>query len=180
MQYASCNSAPFAQETLFLTKQKHFLPKDIQKVRKLRQILICDKIASQSKLFGGCHPCSHATSATLLREQTAIFLLSWPSGSCVYWVHMYPLRRWYCLGRFNGQWPIDPALSLFWSQSLILQDGPPDSFPLFLLLNAFDFNFEGILIHPDSGHIDSGGFAKSSITFKYRKETKSTHDGFLH
>ena len=50
-----------------------------------------------------------------------------------------------------------------------------DSFPLFLLLNAFDFNFEGILIHPDSGHIDSGGFAKSSITFKYRKETKSAN-----
>ena len=46
---------------------------------------------------------------------------------------------------------------------------------LFLLLNAFDFNFEGIMIHPDSGHIDSGGFAKSSITFKYRKETKSAN-----
>ena len=45
MQYIPCNSALLAQETLFLTKKGTFLPKDLQKVRKLRQILIRDKIA---------------------------------------------------------------------------------------------------------------------------------------
>ena len=45
MQYIPCNSALLAQETLFLTQKGTFLPKDLQKVRKSRQILICDKIA---------------------------------------------------------------------------------------------------------------------------------------
>ena len=46
MQYVPGNSALFAQETLFLTqKGTFFLPKDLQKVRKSRQILIRDKIA---------------------------------------------------------------------------------------------------------------------------------------
>ena len=40
-----CNSALLAQETLFLTQQGTFLPKDLQKVRKLRQIVFRDKIA---------------------------------------------------------------------------------------------------------------------------------------
>ena len=46
MQYIPCNSALLAQEALFLPKKALFMPKDLQKkVRKLRQILICDKIA---------------------------------------------------------------------------------------------------------------------------------------
>ena len=45
MQYIPCNSALLAQETLFLTQKGTFLPKDLQKVRKSRQILIRDKIA---------------------------------------------------------------------------------------------------------------------------------------
>ena len=46
MQYAPCNSALLTQETLFLTqKGTFFLAKDLKKVRKLRQILICNKIA---------------------------------------------------------------------------------------------------------------------------------------
>ena len=61
---------PLAQEALFLPKKAIFMPKDLQKkVRKSRQILIRDKIglkfSSKSKLFGGCHPCSRATFATL-------------------------------------------------------------------------------------------------------------------
>ena len=45
MQYIPCNNALLAQETLFLTQKGTFLPKDLQKVRKSRQILIRDKIA---------------------------------------------------------------------------------------------------------------------------------------
>ena len=46
MQYIPCNSALLAQEALFLPKRALFLPKDLKKkVRKLRQILIRDKIA---------------------------------------------------------------------------------------------------------------------------------------
>ena len=45
MQYIPCNSALLAQEKLFFTKKAPFLPKDLQKVRELRQILIRDKIA---------------------------------------------------------------------------------------------------------------------------------------
>ena len=63
MQYIPCNSALLAQETLFLTQKGTFLPKDLQKVRKSRQSL---KFSSESKLFGGCHLCSRATSAILL------------------------------------------------------------------------------------------------------------------
>ena len=44
MQYIPCNSALLAQETL-LTQKGTFLPKDLQKVRKSRQIFIRDKIA---------------------------------------------------------------------------------------------------------------------------------------
>ena len=39
------NSAIRAQETLFLTQKGTFLPKDLKKVHKSRQILIRDKIA---------------------------------------------------------------------------------------------------------------------------------------
>ena len=39
-RHIPCNSALLAQETLFLTQQGTFLPKDLQKVLKLRQILI--------------------------------------------------------------------------------------------------------------------------------------------
>ena len=45
MQYIPYNSALLAKETLFLTQKGTFLHKDLQKVRKSRQILICDKIA---------------------------------------------------------------------------------------------------------------------------------------
>ena len=45
MQYIPGNSALLAQEILFLTQKGTFLPKDLQEVRKLRQILIRDKIA---------------------------------------------------------------------------------------------------------------------------------------
>ena len=45
MQYILCNSALLAQETLFLAQKGTFLPNDLQKVRKLRQILMCHKIA---------------------------------------------------------------------------------------------------------------------------------------
>ena len=45
MQYIPCNSALLAQETLFLTQKPLYSPKDLQKVRKLQQILIRDKIA---------------------------------------------------------------------------------------------------------------------------------------
>ena len=38
MHYIPCNSALLAQETLFLTQKGTFLPKDLQKVRKSRQI----------------------------------------------------------------------------------------------------------------------------------------------
>ena len=38
MQYMPCNSALLAQETLFLTQKGTFLPKDLQKVRKSRQV----------------------------------------------------------------------------------------------------------------------------------------------
>ena len=44
MQYIPCNTALLAQETLFLTQKDTFLPKDHQKLRKLRQILIRDKM----------------------------------------------------------------------------------------------------------------------------------------
>ena len=44
MQYIPCNSALLAQKALFLTKKALFLSKDLQKVRKLRQILIRDKL----------------------------------------------------------------------------------------------------------------------------------------
>ena len=45
MQYVPCDSALLAQETLFLTQKGTFLPKDLQKVCKSRQILIRDNIA---------------------------------------------------------------------------------------------------------------------------------------
>ena len=45
MQYIPCNSALLAQETLILTQKGISLPKDLQKVRKSRQILIHDKKA---------------------------------------------------------------------------------------------------------------------------------------
>ena len=70
MQYIPCNSAPLAQETLFLTPKALFLTKDFQKVLKSRQILIlrqnsvCQglEFSSVSKLCGEvpshnlCHP----------------------------------------------------------------------------------------------------------------------------
>ena len=74
MQYIPCNSGLLAQETLSLTQKGAFLPKDLQKARKSRQILIHNKIAYvqaenfsyESKLFGGGPPCPRTTSATLL------------------------------------------------------------------------------------------------------------------
>ena len=40
MHYIPCNRVLLAQETLFLSQKSTFLPKDVQKVRKSRQILI--------------------------------------------------------------------------------------------------------------------------------------------
>ena len=67
MQYIPCNSALLAQETLFLTQKGTFLPKNLQKVSKSRQnsVCLCLKFLFESKLFGRCHQCSRATSATL-------------------------------------------------------------------------------------------------------------------
>ena len=45
MQCLPCNSALLAPETLFLTQKGTFFAQRSQKVRKSRQILICDKIA---------------------------------------------------------------------------------------------------------------------------------------
>ena len=74
MQYIPCNSALLAQETLFLTQKGTFFaqrsPKSAQIATNLnsRQNSVCSGLtfSSESKLFGGCHPCSRATSATLL------------------------------------------------------------------------------------------------------------------
>ena len=41
MQYIPCNGAFLAEEILFLTQKGIFLPKDLQKVRKLRQNSVC-------------------------------------------------------------------------------------------------------------------------------------------
>ena len=73
MQDIPCTSALLAQETLFLTQKALFLPKDLQKVRKiatnpnLRQNSVYSsfKFWSDSKLFSGGPPCPRTTSATL-------------------------------------------------------------------------------------------------------------------
>ena len=73
MQYIPCNSALLAQETLFLTQKGTVFaqrsPKSAQIATNLnlRQKSVCSglKFLSESKLFGRCHPCSRATSATL-------------------------------------------------------------------------------------------------------------------
>ena len=78
MQYIPCNSALLAQETLFLTQKGTFFaqrsPKSALIATNLnsRQNSVCSglKFSSESKLFGGCHPCSRATSATLLPSMT--------------------------------------------------------------------------------------------------------------
>ena len=74
MQYIPCNSALLAQETLFLTQNDTYFAQSAAKGAEiainlnLRQNSICSglKFSSESKLFGGCHPCSRATSATLV------------------------------------------------------------------------------------------------------------------
>ena len=78
MQHIPCNSALLAQETLFLTQKGTFFaqrsPKSVYIATNLnlRQNSVCSglKFSSESKLFGGCHPCSRATSATLLDIDT--------------------------------------------------------------------------------------------------------------
>ena len=73
MQYIPCNSA---QEALFLPQKALFLPKDLKKSAQIatnlnsRQNSICSglKFSSEFKLFGGCHPYSRATSATLIEN----------------------------------------------------------------------------------------------------------------
>ena len=54
----------------FWPKKTLFLPKDLQKVRKSREISVGSgfKFSSESKLFGGCHPCSRAVPATLYQS----------------------------------------------------------------------------------------------------------------
>ena len=82
MQYIPCNSALLAQETLFLTQKGTFFaqrsPKSasIATNLNLRQKSVClgSKFSSESELFGGCHPYSRATSATL-SDQTLDSLL---------------------------------------------------------------------------------------------------------
>ena len=58
MQYITFKSALLAQETLFLIQKETFFAQRSPKSLGL-------KFSSESKLFGGCHPCSCATSATL-------------------------------------------------------------------------------------------------------------------
>ena len=67
MQYLPCNSALLAQETLLLTQKGTFFAQRSQNLNS-RQNSVCSglKFPSESKLFGRCHPCSHATSATLM------------------------------------------------------------------------------------------------------------------
>ena len=62
MQYIPCNSALLAKETMFFTQKGTFLPKDLQKVRKSRQILIQDKIAYVECVWSGHQfPVRHIT-----------------------------------------------------------------------------------------------------------------------
>ena len=53
LQYPPCNAAFLVQETLFLTQTNTFLPKDFQKVRKSRQILISPQNMLGLKIFVG-------------------------------------------------------------------------------------------------------------------------------
>ena len=73
MQYIPCNSALLAQETLFLTQKGTFFAQRSPKSAKIatnlnsRQNSVHSglKFSSESKLFGGGHPCSGTTFATL-------------------------------------------------------------------------------------------------------------------
>ena len=77
-EYIPFDSALLAQETLF--QKSTFLPKVLQKVRQLQQILISRqynvykgmKFSSESKLFGEGPSHLRTTSATLNRASTKI------------------------------------------------------------------------------------------------------------
>ena len=87
-----CNRALLAQEALFLPKKGLFLPKDLQKkVRKLRQNSVCSglKFSSESKLFGGCHPCSCATSATLFSINKKYQNFKTMSYNLPFWIYHF-------------------------------------------------------------------------------------------
>ena len=85
MQYIPCNSALLAQETLFLTQNGTFFAQRSPKCGLIvanlnsRQISVCSglKFSSEFKLFGGCHPCSRATSATLHKGDSDQLLQGW-------------------------------------------------------------------------------------------------------
>ena len=69
MRYMSCNSTHLAQETLFLTLENIFLPKDFQNVRKSQKILISRilglKIFVRIQIFDEGPLCLRTTFATL-------------------------------------------------------------------------------------------------------------------
>ena len=64
MQYIPCNSALLAQETLFLTEKGTFFAQNLNS--RQNSVCLSFKFSSESILFGRCHPCSRATSATLV------------------------------------------------------------------------------------------------------------------
>ena len=75
MQYIPCNGALLAQETLFLTQKGTFLPKNLQKVRKSQQILICGKIAFPVPPHNFCHPVQMSKARPYGRHVRALHLL---------------------------------------------------------------------------------------------------------
>ena len=95
MQYIPCNCALLAQKTLFLTQKGTFLPKDLQKVRKSRKILIRIKIAYVRALNFRPSPnfLAGATRAPvqllplciiLWKHLNGILLYSWQLSTVVY------------------------------------------------------------------------------------------------
>ena len=83
MQYIPCNSALLAQEALLLPKKALLCPKISKKSAYIatnlnsRQNSVCLglKFSSESKLFGGCHPCYRATSATLMTMMMVVLVV---------------------------------------------------------------------------------------------------------
>ena len=84
MQYTPCNSALLAQGTLFLTQKGTSFaqrsPKSAQIATNLNSRQNSEglglKFSSESKLFGGCHLCSRATSATLQNTTSKWMLIA--------------------------------------------------------------------------------------------------------
>ena len=80
MQYLPCRSAFLAQDTLFLTQKALFLPKDFQKVRKSRQILILRQSSVLRRPFlpshNFCHPAISWKRKLTYTEHSSAFFLS--------------------------------------------------------------------------------------------------------